>query len=92
MKWIAGFSSVLLFCIGLGSSICVAQAQAVHYVRCGALLDGKSDTARKNVVISVEGERIRDVGATATGDVIDLSRETCIPGMIGIRLAGPLLQ
>src|ERR1700745_1937144 len=56
------------------------------YLRCGALFDGKSDTARKNVVIAVEGEKILEVGAREGGaagaDVIDLSRETCLPGLI----------
>jgi imidazolonepropionase-like amidohydrolase len=65
------------------------QTQAkVTYLRCGALLDGKSDTARKNIVIAVEGDKIREVGARDAGsraagsDVIDLSHETCLPGLI----------
>jgi imidazolonepropionase-like amidohydrolase len=82
MKLIAGFNSVLFLSFAVCCGACVAQAPAVHYLRCGTLLDGKSDTARKNVVIAVEGERIREVGGTASGEVIDLSRETCIPGMI----------
>jgi imidazolonepropionase-like amidohydrolase len=60
-----------------------AQAQRLTYIRCGALLDGKSDQARKNVVIAVEGENIREVGGTAGGsEVVDLSHETCMPGLI----------
>ena len=60
-----------------------AAAQSVTYLRCGTLIDGKSDQVRKNVVVAVEGEKIKEVGATATGaNVIDLSRETCLPGLI----------
>jgi imidazolonepropionase-like amidohydrolase len=56
---------------------------AVKYLRCGTLLDEKSDQPRKNVVIAVEGEKIKEVGASAgAGEVIDLSRETCLPGLI----------
>jgi len=55
----------------------------VTYLRCGSLIDGKSEQARKNVVIAVEGEKIKEVGGAEAGsDVIDLSRETCMPGLI----------
>lgn len=55
----------------------------VTYLRCGSLIDGKSEQARKNVVIAVEGEKIKEVGGAEAGsDVIDLSRETCLPGLI----------
>src|SRR5215471_7575187 len=65
------------------SGMVVAQSLTVTYLKCGALLDGKSNVARKNVVIAIEGEKIRDVGAASTGGtVIDLSRETCLPGLI----------
>jgi imidazolonepropionase-like amidohydrolase len=55
------------------------------YIRCGSLLDGKSDRARENVTITVEGERIKDVGTAtlpAGARVIDMSRHTCLPGLI----------
>jgi imidazolonepropionase-like amidohydrolase len=56
---------------------------AVKYLRCGTLIDEKSDQPRKNVVIAVEGEKIKEVGASASaGEAIDLSRETCLPGLI----------
>ena len=73
---------IRLFMFFVLSSLAWSQPTPVIYIRCGALLDGKSDTGRKNVVIAVEGDRIREVGGTATGEVIDLSRETCMPGMI----------
>jgi len=77
-RFIAGvvFSFVLAGSAG-------AQSGSVTYIKCGALLDGKSDQARKNVVIAIEGDSIHEVGGAAgSGDVIDLSRETCLPGLI----------
>jgi imidazolonepropionase-like amidohydrolase len=60
-----------------------AQSPAAVYLKCGWLLDGKSDEPRKDVIVAVEGEKIREVGAAApSGQVIDLSHETCLPGMI----------
>ena len=59
------------------------QTQRSLFIKCGRLLDGKSDQARTNVVLVVEGEKIKEVGSAAAGsNVIDLSRETCLPGLI----------
>ena len=55
------------------------------YIKCGALFDSKSDRLQQNVVITVEGERIKSVGAapaSAGANVIDLSDQTCLPGMV----------
>ena len=53
------------------------------YLKCGSLFDGKSDQPRKDVTIAIDGEKIREVGAaSASGQTIDLSRETCLPGLI----------
>jgi imidazolonepropionase-like amidohydrolase len=55
------------------------------YIRCGALFDGKSDQLESNVVIVVEGDRIKNVGKGAPpagAEVIDLSNLTCLPGMV----------
>jgi imidazolonepropionase-like amidohydrolase len=53
-------------------------------LKCGGLFDGRGDSLRKNVVIVVEDGRIKDVGATvpAGAQVIDLSRSTCVPGLM----------
>jgi imidazolonepropionase-like amidohydrolase len=53
-------------------------------LRCGALFDGRGDLLRKNVFLVIEGEKIKDVISSppAGSDVIDLSRETCLPGLI----------
>jgi len=54
------------------------------YIRCGALFDGKSDQLQQNVVITVERDRIKEVGksAPAGAQVIDLGNLTCLPGMV----------
>jgi imidazolonepropionase-like amidohydrolase len=53
-------------------------------LRCGRVVDGRAG-ARENVTIVVEGERIQSVGRGAVPAgvrVIDLSRATCLPGLI----------
>ncbi|MBV9608073.1 MAG: amidohydrolase family protein [Acidobacteria bacterium] len=62
----------------------VMQAGTVTYVKCGALLDGKTWQARSNVTIKLQGDRISstDEAAPAGAHVIDLSGETCLPGLI----------
>ncbi len=64
-----------------------AQAQTVTVIHAGSLIDGKSDTVRRNQVIVIRGNKIESVGdATAkTPDgatVIDLSHATVMPGLI----------
>ena len=53
-------------------------------LRCGSLFDGRSDSLRHNVFVVVEGEKIREIAsaAPAGAEVIDLSRESCLPGLI----------
>lgn len=76
----------LIFFLFAGVAICCAQSSqqvsTTTYLRCGSLIDGKSDTVRKDVVIAIDGEKINQVGAAAGSNVIDLSHETCLPGLI----------
>jgi imidazolonepropionase-like amidohydrolase len=61
-----------------------ALAAPVTVVRCGRLIDGRS-APRENVAIVVEGDRIKSVAAAeapAGARVIDLSRATCLPGLM----------
>lgn len=53
-------------------------------LRCGSLFDGRSDSLRQNVFVVVDGEKIKDVASAAPvgAEVIDLSRETCLAGLI----------
>jgi imidazolonepropionase-like amidohydrolase len=68
--------SVFLFGQAAGS-----KTIAVH---CGNLFDSRGDSLRKNVVIIIEGEKIKELAtaAPAGSEVIDLSHETCLPGLI----------
>jgi imidazolonepropionase-like amidohydrolase len=66
-----------------------ASAQdAVTIVRAGRLIDGVSDTARASQAIVIRGNVIERVGDAASvaipagAKVIDLSRETVLPGLI----------
>src|SRR5215813_4464460 len=74
---------------------CLAAAQehaqakpepAVHYVRCGALVQPETGALQRNVLISIQGERITEVrenaNAPAGARVADLSDHTCLPGLI----------
>ena len=59
------------------------SAFAQTQIRCGALLDGRSDTPRRNVTITVQGNKIASVSEAAPGaNAIDLSNATCLPGLI----------
>jgi imidazolonepropionase-like amidohydrolase len=64
-----------------------AEAEPAVLIRCGALFDGKSDRLVQNALITVAGGRITrvrtgaDAGAAAAG-ALDLSRYTCLPGLI----------
>lgn len=53
-------------------------------LRCGALFDGRGDSLRKNVVLVISGEKINGISETvpAGAEVIDLSRQTCMPGLM----------
>jgi len=63
-----------------------AKPPVTTYIHCGTLLDQKSDQARKNVWVVVEDDKIKEVresGAAPGGaSIIDLSKETCLPGLI----------
>ena len=58
------------------------------YIRAGRLFDATGDKVRENVVIMVEGERIKSVASAADlkippgAKVIDLSQATVLPGLI----------
>jgi imidazolonepropionase-like amidohydrolase len=58
----------------------------VQVIRCGALIQPADGAVRRNVLVMVEGERVRDVLERATppsgAAVIDLSDHTCLPGLI----------
>lgn len=59
-------------------------APAPVFIHCGTLIDGKSAEAQKNVFFEIDGDKIAAVPAHVPGSpkVIDLSHETCLPGLI----------
>src|SRR5437588_2210550 len=69
----------------LGQSISPA---AVTVIRAGTLIDGKSDRPRHDQVIVIRGNHIESVSDAASSKtptgatVIDLSKETVLPGLI----------
>ena len=70
-------------------AVVLAQGQAASkpapiFVHCGTLIDGKSDQPRKNVFFEIQGDKITAIPAAVPGSakVIDLSNETCLPGLI----------
>ncbi|MBZ5648408.1 MAG: amidohydrolase family protein [Acidobacteriia bacterium] len=63
------------------------QGVKVTWLICGVVWDGKSDGLMRNSVILVQDEKIAKVlekepRTVMEGQVIDLSKETCLPGMI----------
>jgi imidazolonepropionase-like amidohydrolase len=56
----------------------------VTAIRCGTLIDGSADATRRDMVIVVEGNLIKEVGTKVPDGaaVIDLSGATVLPGLI----------
>ena len=61
-------------------------SQQLTAIKCGRLIDGRSDKPIENAVILVEGNTIKNVGRDipipGNAAVIDLSHETVLPGLI----------
>lgn len=76
-----------ILCCWFGFFVAFACAQSSSKtvaLRCGSLFDGRGDSLRKNVVVVIEGEKIKEVASSVPSgaEVIDLSHETCLPGLI----------
>lgn len=75
--------SVCAACLAQSPSATTPPRSAV--LRCGTLIDGTGAAPRTNVSIVVSGDKIQAVGggdALSSAEIIDLSRETCLPGLI----------
>ena len=74
------------------AALCAAAlAPAKTLIHAGSLIDGRADTARKGVTITVEGDRITGLadGFTAPGagdTVIDLKNATVMPGLMDMNV------
>jgi len=78
---------VLMLCALVELSSAQAPPPSSTYLKCGWLLDGKSDQLQKDVIVVIDGENIQPIGAAGASQVpasqvVDLSRETCLPGLI----------
>ncbi|HZN05032.1 MAG TPA: amidohydrolase family protein [Candidatus Polarisedimenticolia bacterium] len=64
-------------------------------ILCGALIDGRSATPRKNAALLIEGDHIVKLGgrdiAPAGAPVIDLGTATCLPGLMDLH-SHPLID
>lgn len=62
------------------------SADKIVYIRCGSLIDGKTGEVRSNVNVVVKNDRISEVksgdASANSANAIDLSHETCLPGLI----------
>ncbi|GAC1428911.1 MAG: amidohydrolase family protein [Terriglobales bacterium] len=92
--WTTTISVVFLIGTVIGQNLSANAAKEpgskTILIRCGTLLDEKNEQPRKNVAITIEGDKIKNITADGTENpsaasgeqVIDLSRETCLPGLI----------
>ncbi len=82
-----------LFALLMFSSLAMAQGKPavppakVTYLWCGSLYDGKSDSLQKMVTVRIVAGKIDSVKAGKSAEergaeVIDLSNEVCLPGLI----------
>jgi len=85
--------ALFVLCLLVFSMSASAQAPAskpLTYIKAGRLFDSTSDAMKTNMVIVVEGDRIKQVGAAAEikipagANVIDLSNATVLPGLIDL--------
>jgi imidazolonepropionase-like amidohydrolase len=66
----------------------VSAARPVTVIRAGVLIDGESNSSRRNQVIVIRGNQIVEVSDAATAHIpdgvenIDLSQATVLPGLI----------
>jgi imidazolonepropionase-like amidohydrolase len=83
MRRIAALTFVVATAVGSMAQMQTIAAKTVA-LQCGNLFDGRGDSLRKNVVIVVDDGKIKDIATTvpAGAEVIDLSRSTCLPGLM----------
>ena len=74
----------VLFVSALAHLLPAQSANTVIAVRCGSFFDGRNDLLRTNIVLVVDGGKIKTIGTSAPdgAQVIDLPQHTCLPGLI----------
>lgn len=78
---------LVLVSLAAGQSQAGASAPApAHYLLCGAVFQPESGQMRRNVLITIQGDRIKEVRentqAPAGAPIIDLADHTCLPGLM----------
>ena len=70
--------------IGSFAGMAGQATDTVVALRCGSLLDGRSDSVGPSAVIVVEGGKIKAIASKAPdgAELIELPRHTCLPGLI----------
>ena len=83
MRKVAWASLILFLSNGLGIGQTATGTKNIA-LRCGWLFDGRADSLRANVFVVIEGEKIKNLAASAPSgaEVIDLSHHTCMPGLM----------
>src|ERR1041384_6816876 len=81
------FAVLLMTFRANGQTASAPVAKTLTVIRAGGLIDGTSETVRKNQLVFIRGERIEqitDAAAAIPADakVIDLSAATVLPGLI----------
>jgi imidazolonepropionase-like amidohydrolase len=67
--------------------VATGAGAATQTVNCGRLLDVKAGAWRQNVGIVIENGSIKSVGPMSqAADAIDLSRQSCLPGLIDMHV------
>src|SRR5262245_7944619 len=81
MRCLLPLSTLLLVGSAFG-----AETPTLTAIRAGRLLDVAAERVRENVVVVVDGDRIREIGTTvpAGATLIDLSGQTLMPGLIDV--------
>lgn len=81
MKKLTGFLVIFLSCLALAQT-----PPKITYILAGRLFDSTSDKIRENVLITIEGDRIKSIASNAQppqgANVVDLSHATVLPGLI----------
>ena len=80
------FTIILVLILTISCSFSQQISSKLIAIKCGKLIDGKSDKVTEHVVILVEDNRIKQVGQNiaipSNAEVIDLSNATVLPGFI----------
>ena len=77
--------------LAVAALLAATLVPAKTLIHAGSLIDGRADTARKAVTITIEGERISAIAdgytAAAAGDTaIDLKNATVMPGLMDMHV------